>query len=83
MMGWLNGALNLASLEAGAADLDPAGRAFYHRTDRLKVGKETTLGLHIGVGNVMPRHRPFAANITFKCHKKFSAKISQNYCQQV
>src|SRR5690606_11453832 len=52
----------------GYTQADPAVFAFDPETARLQVGKETTLGLVVGVRDVVAHHRARAGNLAYACH---------------
>ena len=59
---------DLATSETTGADADAPGRSVDHGADTLKVGVEGSLGLIIGVTDVVARLRSFRADVTCKCH---------------
>jgi hypothetical protein len=64
----LKGFLDLAATEAACADPNPFGLTIDQCSDWLEVGLEDSLGLVIGVTNIMARLTTFATEIACKCH---------------
>src|SRR5665647_2328590 len=62
------GALDLAGLEAGGADVDPLRRAGDDRTHALDVGVPAPLGPAVGVGDAVPEARALAADVAVGSH---------------
>src|SRR5690606_18619490 len=52
----------------GYTQADPAVFTFDPEPARLQVGKETTLGLVVGVRDVVAHHRALAGNLAYACH---------------
>ena len=59
---------DLTAPKATGADADALSRSVDHGADTLKVGVEGSLGLIIGVTDVVARLRSFRADVTCKCH---------------
>src|SRR5690606_12277337 len=50
------------------AQANPAVFALNPEPARLQVGQETTLGLVVGVGNVVAHHGAFSGHLAYACH---------------
>lgn len=59
---------HLAGTDAPSAHPEVGWLAVDHRPDPLQVGQPTSLGDIVGVGDVAPRHRAFAADIASLRH---------------
>src|SRR5665648_1224450 len=62
------GALDLAGLEAGGADVDPLRRAGDDCAHALDVGVPAPLGPAVGVGDAVPEARALAADVAVGSH---------------
>jgi hypothetical protein len=63
-----NSFLDLATTEAACADPNAFGLAINQCSDWLEVGLEDSLGLVIGMTDVMTGLAAFATEIACKCH---------------
>jgi len=66
---FLNGFLDLAATEAACADPNAFGLTIDQCSDWLEVGLEDSLGLVIGVTDIMAGLATFATEIACKCHR--------------
>ena len=57
-----------AAAQAGSADADASGGAFYLGPHRAQIDVPAPLGDVVGVADAVSRLRLFAADITFLCH---------------
>ena len=59
---------DFTAAQAGRADADTLGRGAYPGVDRAQVYVPAPLGHVVGVADIVPELRPFAAEITDMCH---------------
>jgi hypothetical protein len=54
--------------QTAGANPDAFDLAVFHRVHRLQIGVETFLGFVVGMTDIMPYLRPFAAFLTYLAH---------------
>lgn len=54
--------------EAASAYANTLGGAVNHRADGLKIRSEDSVGLIVGMADIMPGLMTFATNLTYKSH---------------
>jgi len=64
----LSSAIDLASLDARGADVQPLRCARHHRVHPLNIGVPAPIGLLLWPGDVVAESGPFAANVTYCSH---------------
>ena len=64
---WL-GLNDFAAAQAGGADADTLARALHFGVHRAQIDVPAPLGHVVGVADVIPKLRPFAADFANLCH---------------
>jgi hypothetical protein len=59
---------DFAAAQAGGADADPLAGALHLSVNRAQIDVPAPLGHVMGVADVIPKLRPFAAYFTNLCH---------------
>ena len=69
---------DFAAAQAGSADTDALGSAFYAGMDRPQIYIPAPLGHVMGVTDVVSKLRPLAAEFAYLCHGLLPSGLAKN-----
>jgi hypothetical protein len=64
----ISGFDDFAAAQAGSANADALVAALHFSVDRAQIDVPTPLGHVMGVADIVPKLRPFAADFAYLCH---------------